>query len=247
MYLLKLLLQTVILPPTSLALLAGIGAILWRRHIGRAMVGSAILLYIVLSLPVIGHLLVGALPRSPTISPKALESAQAIVLLSGGIYPSAPEYGGRDEIGAPTLFRARYAAWLHRRSGLPILVVGEGVIPSRESEAEVAARVLRDEFHVPVRWVVGNGRDTIESAMATREALRPEDIATIAVVTSEAHMTRASIAFRNAGFIVVSAPTGTWTDREFGLRDFLPSAGGMRATSYAISEWLGRVWTWALG
>lgn len=247
MYLVKLLLQTLILPPTSLVLLAIGGVVLWPRRIGRILVGSSLVLYFVLGLPATGHVLLAALPRSPVLSPVDLGKAQAIVLLSGGINPNAPEYGGQDAIGAPTLFRARYAAWLHRRTGLPILVVGERIIPSRETEADVTARVLRDEFGIPVHWVVGEGRDTIESATASAGILLPAGIEEIALVTSATHMTRASIAFRKAGFTVLPAPTGGWTERELGLRDFLPSAAGMSRSSHAIREWLGRIWTLVFG
>ena len=43
---------------------------------------------------------------------------------------------------------------------------GSRIVPSKLTEAEVMADVLRDEFRVPVRWVVGEGRDTLESAAA---------------------------------------------------------------------------------
>lgn len=247
MYLLKLILKTLILPPTGLVLLAAVGAVLWHRRLGRVLVAIALALFLILSLPATAHLLLGALPRVAALSPADIRAAEAIVMLSGGLYPMAPEYGGEDAIAGPTLFRARYAAWLHRRSGLPILVVGERVVPSRETEAEVAARVLREELGVPVRWVVGEGRDTIESAAAAARRLHPEGIRRIALVSSDTHMTRAMIAFANAGFTVLPAPTGVGTERMLGLRDFLPSAGGMSGSSHALQEWLGRLWTWALG
>ena len=50
-------------------------------------------------------------------STTALARTQAIVLLSGGLYARAPEYGGEDTISPTTLFRARYAARLHRLGG----------------------------------------------------------------------------------------------------------------------------------
>ena len=106
------------------------------------------------------------------------------------------------------------------------------------------AAVLRDEFGVPVRWVVGRGRDTIESARAAREVLKPEGIGQIALVTSPHHMARAQTAFRGVGFDVLPAPTGFGVRDGWGIVDFLPRAGALSKSSRAIKEWLGRLWTW---
>ena len=247
MYTLKLVLQVILLPPNSLAILAVFGWVWRHRRAGRVMLALALGLFLLLSVPVTGRWLVDAIPRYPALSTTALARTQAIVLLSGGLYASAPEYGGEDTISPTTLFRARYAARLHRLGGQPILVVGERVIPGDTTEAEIAARVLRREWAVPVRWVVGAGRDTIESAAEAAAVLLPEGIGRIALVTSDVHMGRALIAFEQAGFDVSPAPTGLWSEREYGIRDVVPSAGGMSTSSYALREWLGRLWTWAVG
>jgi len=59
--------------------------------------------------------------------PVALEhgTAVAIVVLGADRRRDAPEYGG-DTIGGFGLERLRYAAWLHKKTGLPVLVSGDG-------------------------------------------------------------------------------------------------------------------------
>ena len=52
-----------------------------------------------------------------------MKSAQAIVVLGGGLYFDTPEYGG-DTVGGSTLERLRYAATIARKTNLPVLVTG---------------------------------------------------------------------------------------------------------------------------
>ena len=245
MYTVKLILQAIVLPPMGLVLMAVAGFFLRRRNMrmGNGLIAAAAVLFLVLSLPAVSGILRATLERHQALSPTELEGAGAIVILSGGLYPASPEYGGRDTIAATSLFRARYGAWLHKQSGLPILVVGSRIVPSKLTEAEVMADVLRDEFRVPVRWVVGEGRDTLESAAAARRVLGRAKIDRIALVATRGHMVRAELAFGNLGFRVLAAPTGFRTPGALTLRHFLPSAGGMSASAYYIKEWLGAAWS----
>ena len=68
------------------------------------------------------------------------QRAGAIVVLGGGRYDEAPEYGD-DTISLAGLRRVRYAAVLQRRTGLPVLVSGGSVyaepLPESEPEAPV--------------------------------------------------------------------------------------------------------------
>ena len=139
MYELKILLQTVLLPPVNCLVLALIGVWLSPRRVGRILIWAAGLVFLVSSLPVVGLTLMDAGSRRMAISDDAVAASQAIVLLPGGLYTNAAEYGGRDVASNNTLVRGRYVAWLHRRHGLPILVVGERAAPSARTEAATAA------------------------------------------------------------------------------------------------------------
>ena len=236
MYEVKLFLQAVLLPPMNCFVIAMIGVLLRPRPIGRSLIWCAAVLFLIASIPGFGMLALRELPRP-----------RAIVLLSGGLYPNALEYDGKDTVSTATLVRARYAAWLYRRNQLPILIVGERVIPSRRTEAAVGAELLREEFHVPVLWVVEEGRDTIESAEAAHRVLSAAGIKNIALVTSPRHMPRAVAAFENVDFKVYSAPTTLPPERLLSARDFIPSYKGFALANRAMNEWLGRYWTQLVG
>ncbi len=249
MFTLKLIVLSILLPPTSLVLMAIAGYFLRTRYrrLGNVLLIGAPVAYLVLSLPAVTALLRATVERHQALSPDELTGMQAIVVLTGGIYPDAPEYGGRDTVSSTSLFRARYAAWLHARSGLPVAVVGGRPVPTRSTEAEVTAEVLRDEFRIPVRWVIGEGRDTLESGWAAARILRPEGIDRIVLVTNRWHMPRAELVFRDAGFYVRPAPTGFGVPGRFYLRDFLPSGGAINASGLIFKEWLGIMASAVLG
>jgi uncharacterized SAM-binding protein YcdF (DUF218 family) len=244
MYEVKLILQAVLLPPMNSFFIAMIGISLRPRPIGRTFIWCAVVLFLISSIPVIGILALREMPRPTAIGQAALEASQAIILLSGGLYPNAREYDGIDTVSNATLVRARYAAWLYRKHRLPILIVGERVIPSRRTEADVGAELLKEEFQVPVRWIVEEGRDTIESAGAASRILLMVGIKNIALVTSPRHMPRAVAAFENVGFTVYPAPTTLRPERTLSAADFIPSNRGFGLAKLAMNEWLGRLWTW---
>jgi uncharacterized SAM-binding protein YcdF (DUF218 family) len=243
MFIAKLALQTLLMPPMVCFLAVVLGALGYRRAIGKILLWAGCAVFIVFSLPAVGISLLQSLPAGKPIDDAGLAEAQAIVLLSAGIYPNAPEYDGKDTASNSTLVRARYAAKLHRESSLPILALGGRAVPSDLSEASVAASLLRDELGVPVRWVVGEGRDTLESAVAARAVLRPIGIETIALVTSPLHGPRAAAVFEDAGFTVRLAATGFQPMSRIGWRDFLPSAKGFSISNRALNEVLGRLWS----
>src|SRR5580765_1139325 len=62
-------------------------------------------------------------PEHPSNISLPYPPAEAIVVLGGGRYLDAPEYGG-DTAGPSTLERLRYGAKLGRETRLPILVSG---------------------------------------------------------------------------------------------------------------------------
>jgi uncharacterized SAM-binding protein YcdF (DUF218 family) len=111
-----------LLPPANGLLLIGLGWLLWHRRprLARGLVGGGTLLLLVLSLPAVGDAMLRTL-EGDGANAQAPRQAQAIVVLGGGRYRGAPEYGG-DTVSAMTLPRLRYAARLQRETGLPLLV-----------------------------------------------------------------------------------------------------------------------------
>ena len=119
MFLLKKLLAALILPPTGPVLLALFGLWLSRRksrrwqYAGIGLATFSLLALVALAMPVVGNALTPASAPQGPISAEALRRAQAIVILGGGSYYAAPEYGG-DTVGSASRVRARYGAKLAR-------------------------------------------------------------------------------------------------------------------------------------
>ena len=232
---------TFLLPPANGLLLAGLGWVLWHRRpqLARGLVAAGLLLLAVLSLPVVGNNLLRTL-EGETLKPADANNAQAIVVLGGRRYRDAPEYGA-DTVGEATLARVRYAAKLHRETGLPLLVTGGKPDGGELSEAETMRRVLTDEFGVPVRWVEGESEDTRENARQSAAMLRQAGVTRVLLVTHAWHMPRAVRAFAQAGIAVSPAPT-LFQRETLSLRDFLPHWKGMMKSSLALHEWIGMLW-----
>jgi uncharacterized SAM-binding protein YcdF (DUF218 family) len=240
MFLLKKLLVAWIFPPMGPVLLTLAGLfLLWRRRhragtfcilLGQGVLG-------VLALPVVSGFLLHSLERYPPLSEADLGRAQAIVILGGGIYRDAPEFG-RDSLAGPALERVRYGARLAQQSQLPVLTTG-GVVFGGEAEAKVMQRVLAEEYRVSVRWPEDRSRDTRENALYSAELLRRDGIQRIALVSSAWHLARAIPLFETQGLTVLPAPT-VFTSVGQGIENWLPSASALNNSVTALREWLGR-------
>jgi uncharacterized SAM-binding protein YcdF (DUF218 family) len=132
---------------------------------------------------------------------------------------------------------------LHRRTGLPLLVVGKGS-QSTTAEADVVTSVLMKEFQVPVRWNVPEGCDTIESADAARAILEKINVQSIVLITNISHMKRAEVAFKKVGFKVNPAPVNFYfyEKRRYAVVDFLPWCRALYRSNQMIKEQLGAIW-----
>ena len=239
MFYLKKLLSSLVLPPFSLILLALFGLWLSRKHArtGRAIATFALLGLIALSLPPVADGLMHSLESQPAISAQKLARAQAIVILGGGIYPAAPEYGG-DTVSRWSLTRVRYGAYLQKRSGLPILVTGGAPFGGRP-EGEVMKETIEREFHGQVKWVESKSRDTAENAAYSAAMLKAAGISRIALVSDGWHLPRAIELFQRQGLEVLPAPTGFATPSPSRFARALPSAGALADSNLALHEWLG--------
>jgi uncharacterized SAM-binding protein YcdF (DUF218 family) len=235
-------LKSLVLPPGSLLLLLAAG-LAWRGRAGRVLVVCAALALAVLSLPFTARGLADLLESDIAPVDAAGPEAQAIVVLSGDYRGFAPEYG-EASVGAATLVRLHHAAWLQRRTGLPVLVSGGGIPPEFHPTLGETMRIaLERDFHVPVRWVEGTSRNTFENALESRRILARDGIDRIRLVTHAHHMARAVRAFRAAGFVVIPAPTGgqgPW--RSISASDLLPDARAFERACAALHEILGLAW-----
>ncbi len=231
-----------LLPPGSLLVIACCGWWMLGRHprIGRSLITLSFLGLYALSTPYVGNSLLKAI-ETPAGNPFDDRSGQAVVVLAGGKYFAAPEYGG-DTVNAHTLVRLRYGARLHRALDKPILVTGGSPEGSSTSEAWAMKTVLAEEFGVPVTWVEERSRTTLENARLSHIMLSAAGVRTVYLVTHAWHMPRAKLAFEHAGFAVIPAPTNYATRYRLTALDFLPQAGALLDSSRYFHEIIGIAW-----
>jgi uncharacterized SAM-binding protein YcdF (DUF218 family) len=239
------LLAAFLLPPLSLVLLGCLGWWLARRFrfAGNTIIITSIALLLALSTGAGSRLLVAPLENRslPVPNPKMVD-AKAIVILGGGRSFAAPEDDNRDQPSAQTLARLRHGARLYRMTGLPILVSGGAPDRGGESEAAVMARALREDFHIPVRWIEGTSENTAQNATHAATMLREAGIDRVLLVTDAMHMSRAMQIFSKTSLMVVPAATDFRSRKPLSVADFIPSAGGLQTSHYALHEWIGLVW-----
>jgi len=167
----------------------------------------------------------------------------AIVVLGAGLELDAPEYG-QPVLTRQATVRLRYGVWLARRTGLPMAFSGGVGWAQRSpvSEAEVAARIARDEWQQPIRWQETRSRDTRENAHWTVDLLRREGVREIVLVTHAYHMPRAVRAFEAAagGAVTITpAPMGFTSPADRPIMNWVPTTTGATAVYDLLHEWVG--------
>lgn len=240
-------LESLLLPPGGLLLLLAAGLLLlkFKPRAGYALLVTGTVVFYMLSAPFFSSALLGLLESSalPPRGDLPADPQTAIVILGGGRYQNAPEYGG-DTVSMLTLERVRYAARLARRTQLPVLVTGGTVWKQRAAEASLMKQTLEEDFNTKVRWVEVQSRTTWENARYTKNILAQEGITRIYLVTHAWHMPRAEFAFRQFGFDIIAAPTSFSNRSEVDLdaSRWFPEARALRGSYFALHEMVGLVW-----
>ena len=232
-----------LLPPLNFLLLgvAGLALMHSRPRLAKTMLVCTLALLWIFSLPVVGSLLARQLETGQVLAPEARPTAQAIVVLGGGVCYDAPEFG-ESAACAATLERLHYAAWLYRRTQLPLLVTGGDPKGFGIAESAVMKQVLERDFNVPVRWQEGASDDTMQNAVLTRKLLTENGIQSVLLVTQGWHMPRAAKLFRQAGLQVTPAGTGFHSVKRLTVLDFLPSVEGLESSRIFFHEVIGMLW-----
>lgn len=244
---LKPVLSSLVMPLALLPLLGLLGLVLVarRKRIGWlfSMVGFAGL-WLLSCQGTVVWLARTALPQYPPTTAAQLKASnvQAIVVLGGGTYPEAPEYGTAQP-GPSTAARLRYGIWLAKQSGLPVAFSGGSGWAAgtnvKSSEAEVATRVALEDYGITLRWVENQSRDTAENAQFVAPLLKRDGIKRIALVTDALHMPRAMVAFESTGLMITPAPTGYVLPTKSDLLQWLPTIDGLTGSTRLIHEVLG--------
>jgi uncharacterized SAM-binding protein YcdF (DUF218 family) len=246
--------KSLLTPPGILVLVLLAAFLLARGVLARLLIFLTGSIYLLMTLPVVAILLTVPLEPDPPLTEGSIPAeAQAILVLGSGSVV-APELGGRT-VDGHSLARIRYAAHLHRLTGLPIYVTGGRLSESEPPVGPLMAETLQSELGVPVAGVELESRTSWENAALAKPMLERDRITQVLLVSDALHLPRALEAVERAGLRATPAPTGFlhypgW-ENDLSLTDWLPSARAFMDSSYAIREHLGRVWYqiryWAQG
>jgi uncharacterized SAM-binding protein YcdF (DUF218 family) len=249
---LKPVMTALVMPPAPLlvGILLGARLLARRRVLGWAVIALCVCALWLCTCMGMGRLierhalhLPPALDAERTQALQAAPARTAIVVLGGGKERMAPEYR-MPNLSEASLERLRYGVWLGRATGVPVAFsggVGWGQSDS-ESEAEVAARIAKEEFSFPLTWAETASRDTRENAALTVPLLQAAGIDHVILVTHGWHMPRAQRAFEEAAqgrLRIEAAPMGLGSTIEAVHLEWIPTSEGMLRVRRAIREILG--------
>ena len=231
------------------ALLAGLVALAWRRRrTAFALIGLAAVWLWVWSMPLVPTAMSRALAAPyPPLPAEALPTADAIVLLGGGIMPTRsghpyPNLGSAAD-------RIWHAARLYHAGKAPVILATAGSVwgdaawgkPDNQTGAE-AMRMALVSWNVPRSVVIiePNSRSTRENAVETAALAARHGFEELLLVTSASHMRRAEAAFRRVGLSVTPAACdhGGELARPAVLL-LIPTAGALSASSSLLREQIG--------
>ena len=244
---LKLILSALVMPLASLVLVAVAGLVGAAQHKRTGLLLSAaasIGLWLLSCQAVSVWLARNAQPQYPVVTAAQLKTSQvqAIVVLGGGIYPQAPEYG-QAQLSPTTAARLRYGVWLARQTGLPVAFSGgvglAGADDGVNSEASVASRTARQDYNFSLKWIENKSRNTAENAQLLATLLKKDGITRIALVTTASHMPRSILQLERQGFAITPAPTGFVLPDQPPWLQWLPSTDGIKESTRVLHEVLG--------
>lgn len=238
--------------PLSLGLLlVGTGALVavrWQKR-GMALIGGGALVLWGFSTPVVSDALRGRLEgQHPPTRIDSLPSAEAVVVLGGGVSPPRPPRIHPDLNDAAD--RVWHAARLYQAGKAPLVIASGGTQPWKRPRAleAPATNVLLQDWGVPGDDILleSKSANTYENAIRTAELMDRRGLDCVLLVTSALHMPRALAVFRSAGIKAVPAPTDVQVDdRIYTVLDVLPDAGALAGSTAAIREYVGHlVYDW---
>lgn len=239
----KSLLSILLLPPVNLVFVILVGVVVLRivPRLARWLITIAALLLLVLAMPAVANVMLGALERNLPTTPPSAKPPGAIVILGADVSHIVGAPSG-ETVGRLTLERLRAGAALQRKTQLPILVSGGDLPHDTTPLAALMRDSLTQDFQVPVRWTEDRSRDTWQNARDSAAILHADGINSIYLVTHSWHERRALMAFAGTGIAVTAAPTPLDRSAPLIPADFVPRVSAWQTSYYALHEWFGCVW-----
>ena len=235
------LLPLVVSPLGLVVLLVSLSIILRRR--GPAFVGLIMLL--VCSLPMTADQLWETLEADyPYRSIESVKEADAVVVLSGTLGGIETEDGVVSQWGDADRFMAGVDLLTAGKAPLIIFTRGQWPWSNLPPEGEIlASRARMMGIHERQILLTGIVTNTEEEAAEVRGLTDFAGLDTIILVTSSFHMPRAKLLFDRAGIKSLPYPTDFRSGGGHGdWMSLVPSAGGLKETSGAVREFIGRIY-----
>jgi len=236
-----------LLPPGGLILLAMLGVVFWKQRWGRGLVVVILLVFWGLSTEPVRDALTKPLEfKYPALQlNNTVFKDSAIVLLGGGIYANAPEYGGSDELRRYAMMRTLYAAHMAKQTGLNVYTTGgKPLAQGDDAEGDVMRRwLIRLGVAEDKVFAESHANNTWQNAIYIKSILAKKGIKNIILVTSAWHMPRSAWCFESQGFNVIAAPTDYLTSQQdYDMRSFIPRWTVFSDSGQALHEYLGLFW-----
>jgi uncharacterized SAM-binding protein YcdF (DUF218 family) len=182
----------------------------------------------------------------PPISVEDTPKADVIVVLGGGLdLPHPPRLYPDLNTSSDRLL---HALRLYRAGKADhVLLTGGNVFPEPGLESEsYYARGVLELWGIPESAVVmeTKSRNTLQNAEFSARVLEKRHWKKVLLITSASHMRRAVMAFHAAGVDVIPVPVDylavkTGAPAALG---WVPNVNALAGTTYALHEYLGRLW-----
>lgn len=177
--------------------------------------------------------------------PEDIQTADAIVVLSGMIRPIESTHGLAYEWNDPDRFFAGIE--LMKANKAPIIIFTGSHLPwekGGKAEGEILAKYA-SEFGVEKNhiFITDHVQNTEDEAFAVKKLLNKLEIRKIILITSAFHMPRAKNIFENENIELQTYPV----DSRIGASDFtfmelIPSASALAEFDFALREFIGRIY-----
>lgn len=241
-YLIKMIYNLLIMPPSNLIILMFILAF-WLRikqvKQWKSLIAIASLLYIV-SIPLVGDLLITSLEARYT--PPEQLAGDVIVMLGGGATSDTPNVYGSGHLTGNSANRLLTAVQLHNQIQVPIIVSGGKVFEWSGNEGDIAKRIM-SQLNVPEKDIILENKslNTSQNALYTKEVLEEQGFEKPIVVTSAFHMYRSVLQFEKVGIEVIPYPTGYQANihKIYSVEDFIPRADALMNVRLTVKEYVG--------
>jgi uncharacterized SAM-binding protein YcdF (DUF218 family) len=195
-------------------------------------------------MPVVGELLVRGLEsRYPALALDQVGKVDAIVPLSGILGPPvAAGYLANVGDGAERL-EAGIQLWQRKKADWLVFTGGRWPWSVHPEVEGAHLKRMAEARGVPADKILVTHEvaNTVDESKAIAQMMHERGWSTIILITSAWHMPRSARLFRKAGVQLIPFPVDFHVDtaESHTLLDFLPNAGGLEATSWALREWYG--------